>query len=138
MLKTDNTLYKSASTLRGMVKHNTTLGIMYLLSGLLKLLFAVALIYNIYNTWNHTYKNFEELREKEKKSNLIKVVANLVTFIGLLAVSIYFIFLYNPTPDEVTMGILINHLKERGIIQDSVYKILKSYKPSRIGKKVIQ
>jgi len=77
----------------------------------------------------NTLDDIENMEKKKYKMSIFKGIGMAILYI-LFAIRIY--WFYQPNNTEISLGILINYLKNNNILDEKFYNILKLYKPENI------
>ena len=114
----------------------------FILDIILTILYFIPFI--IYAFFNNSHflksswypENIDEVKNyiiQEKKSTAL---LSLIQGIVIIIITIKKFYYYKANADEISLGILLKYLKNKNILDEDVYKILKQFRPINIGKHV--
>ena len=121
------------------LNENKKAGLLSLLRGLSIILGAIYFFYNYY--YLNKKKKFNDLKDVENhvnKSSHRRELNNL--FQGLIAIAMAYqlYYMYKPTNAQQTLALLIEHLREKKVIDEEYYiSKIKMLKPDNISKTLI-
>ena len=118
---------------------NKKAGLLSLLRGISLILGAIYFFYNYY--YLDKKKKFKDLKDVEKHINESDHIISLNSlFDGLIAFGMAYqlFFMYTPTNAQQTLALLIEHLREKKVIDEEYYITkIKMLKPDNISKTLV-
>lgn len=96
------------------------------------LLAIVGIFFSLMSFRLLTQKKKTALEDRVKDLEKNKIKESIVSSVISLAVALNLLYTYKPTENEVSLAILIKHLKDIQLIPVDVYERLLKHKPYRI------
>jgi len=118
---------------------NTQMAFLYIIKSLFVIIPVMYWIYNGGSLLNpkedkstKPFKNMKESFKNFVNNKRKKMILSIGTGLFLILISLRYLFLYRPTNCEISVGILVEYLRNRNILDYKTYDIIQSYKPPNI------
>lgn len=114
-------------------KENHIEGLTRIFKALLLIIPGIYFLYKFfYKNERVKFFNINDIEKKENEKNKSNNILNVINGLILLFLGIRIWFFYKPDNSQLSLAILIKYLKNKKIINNEFYDILKNFKPENI------